>query len=194
MRNILGLLLLMAMFAVGATSAAYADTVAVDQVYNFAFGIPAFGSSFAASGLNGPDSIAAPFPPWTFTLPIGGTLTVIDGFQSGDQFNVTDSGVSLGDTSVPILGANCGFNFAACLSNPDMSIGVFALGSGTHAIDGTAIAMPFGGGTAFFEVTPNVSPVPAPAALPLFATGLVALGLLGWFRKRKACGNLLGAA
>ena len=30
------------------------------------------------------------------------------------------------------------------------------------------------------------SPVPLPAALPLFATGLGALGLLGWRRKRKA--------
>jgi hypothetical protein len=27
---------------------------------------------------------------------------------------------------------------------------------------------------------------PVPAALPLFATGLAALGLLGWRKKRKA--------
>ena len=31
-----------------------------------------------------------------------------------------------------------------------------------------------------------VSQVPLPAALPLFATGLGVLGLLGWRRKRKA--------
>ena len=31
-----------------------------------------------------------------------------------------------------------------------------------------------------------VGPTPLPAALPLFATGLGALGLLGWRRKRKA--------
>jgi hypothetical protein len=35
-------------------------------------------------------------------------------------------------------------------------------------------------------VTPVVSATPLPAALPLFATGLGALGLLGWRRKRKA--------
>jgi hypothetical protein len=35
------------------------------------------------------------------------------------------------------------------------------------------------------EIT-AVSAVPLPAALPLFATGLGALGLLGWRRKRKA--------
>lgn len=32
----------------------------------------------------------------------------------------------------------------------------------------------------------TVSTVPVPAALPLFGTGLAALGLLGWRRKRKA--------
>jgi hypothetical protein len=31
-----------------------------------------------------------------------------------------------------------------------------------------------------------VGGVPVPAALPLFATGLGALGLIGWWRKRKA--------
>ena len=34
------------------------------------------------------------------------------------------------------------------------------------------------------EFSPN--PTPLPAALPLFATGLGALGLLGWRRKKKA--------
>jgi len=32
----------------------------------------------------------------------------------------------------------------------------------------------------------TLSPVPLPGALPLFATGLAGLGLLGWSRKRKA--------
>lgn len=36
------------------------------------------------------------------------------------------------------------------------------------------------------EVTVNSAAVPLPAAFPLFATGLGALGLLGWRRKRKA--------
>jgi hypothetical protein len=34
-----------------------------------------------------------------------------------------------------------------------------------------------------------VAPVPLPAALPLFATGLGALGLLAWRRKRKAAAS-----
>jgi len=35
-----------------------------------------------------------------------------------------------------------------------------------------------------FSLTGNT--VPLPATLPLFATGIGALGLLGWRRKRKA--------
>ena len=34
----------------------------------------------------------------------------------------------------------------------------------------------------------NLSQVPLPATLPLFATGLGALGLLGWRRKKAATG------
>jgi hypothetical protein len=37
-----------------------------------------------------------------------------------------------------------------------------------------------------WAVTLNVETTPLPAALPLFASGLGALGLLGWRRKRKA--------
>lgn len=40
---------------------------------------------------------------------------------------------------------------------------------------------------AFDDVTfSEISEVPVPAALPLFGTGLAALGFLGWRRKRKA--------
>jgi hypothetical protein len=50
------------------------------------------------------------------------------------------------------------------------------------------------GGEIRTELDPLGTPaVPIPAALPLFATGLGALGLLGWRRKRNARVSLLGA-
>ena len=44
--------------------------------------------------------------------------------------------------------------------------------------------------TGFYSISviSGVPEVPLPAALPLFATGLGVLGLLGWRRKRKAVG------
>jgi hypothetical protein len=46
-----------------------------------------------------------------------------------------------------------------------------------------------GGGTSGYGgtlTTQGIGVVPLPAALPLFATGLAAMGLLGWRRRRKA--------
>jgi hypothetical protein len=43
----------------------------------------------------------------------------------------------------------------------------------------------FGGDTYTFQFRSDVD-VPLPGALPLFATGLAGLGLLGWRRKKKA--------
>jgi hypothetical protein len=52
----------------------------------------------------------------------------------------------------------------------------------------TAGTFSVGGSDTFDSVSGTISPAatPLPAALPLFATGIGGLGLLGWRRKRKA--------
>ncbi len=102
---------------------------------------------------------------------------------------------SVGQTPVPGAFANWGGhepNDAAVFSAVYMNVGVegefgiqngqwadarFGLASGDPAITGDNIV------GYFVEFSPASTPVPA--ALPLFATGLGALGLLGWRRKRK---------
>ena len=58
---------------------------------------------------------------------------------------------------------------------------------------GTDIVGPVNGVTPTFNAAFSLDGVetPLPAALPLFATGLGALGLLGWRRKRKAAARRL---
>jgi hypothetical protein len=58
-------------------------------------------------------------------------------------------------------------------------------------------ALPFGDpqvlGTLTFTLNNSTSATPLPAALPLFASGLGALGLLGWRRKRKNAAAIAAA-
>jgi hypothetical protein len=103
---------------------------------------------------------------------------------------------SVGQTAVPGAYTNWGGhepNDSELFSAVYMNVGVegefgiahgqwadarYGLASGDPAITGDNIV------GFFVEFSP--SPVPLPGSLPLFATGLGALGLLGWRRKRKA--------
>ena len=60
---------------------------------------------------------------------------------------------------------------AGVMSSPDVVNGVVFFGSNDHSV---------------WAVSEVQIAVPLPATLPLFTTGLGALGLLGWRRKRKA--------
>ena len=61
-------------------------------------------------------------------------------------------------------------------------------GSNTYFVfrDGPDLTTGFYGSIETVRVHPDDDPAPLPAALPLFATGIGGLDLLGWRKKRKA--------
>lgn len=61
-----------------------------------------------------------------------------------------------------------------------------AIGQGGDFLQSSPFPGPTIEGTATYQLVTNVSVTPLPAALPLYATGLGALALLRWRRKRKA--------
>ena len=72
------------------------------------------------------------------------------------------------------------FNITAVI--PDQIPAVLFLGS-TQLSFSYSLSINVENGSGF--ITSTVAAVPLPAALPLFATGLAALGLLAWRRKRQ---------
>lgn len=125
-------------------------------------------------------------PPWTFIAPAGGaTLIVVDGFIAGDQFQLFDSGVSIGLTSAPGSG-DCGSDPVSCLANPNMSQGSFTLAAGSHSITLVATLSPSGGGAGFLQVKAEQVPeVPEPGLSALLTVGLLVLYRWGRRAGRK---------
>jgi hypothetical protein len=113
--------------------------------------------------------------------PVGSGSTITDNlvFPIGTTF----TGTSASYISVANLDTH-GLAF-------DTTAGVFVIystvvpnASPSEATGNFYSQVPAGGG--FGVGVFNLVPAPLPAALPLFATGLSALGLLGWRRKRTA--------
>ncbi len=63
--------------------------------------------------------------------------------------------------------------------------GLLEIGGYAVTLHITPLSLSSDGGPVPFSLTADITPTPLPAALPLFATGLGGLGLLGWRRKRK---------
>lgn len=167
------------------TAPATAGPISFDTWYQFTFsdpGVEARGvdpddplGGFAIPSSGTPTTFLDA-PPWTFDAP-GALLRVVDAFESGDQFEVFDFGLSLGLTTLVLEGIDGGDDPVPNLANPGMSSRTFVLTSGSHSITIVASLAPSFGGSAYFIVSPTVSPVPEPATILLFGSGLAILAL-----------------
>jgi len=120
---------------------------------------------------------------FTFTITEASILTVTDVFKAGDQLEVFADGVSLGLTSLPTgTGFTSDFDLAA--ADAGWSTGSWSFLAGTYVISGLAELSPFGDGVGALRLDSNISAVPVPAALFLFAPAV--LGFFGLRRKSAA--------
>lgn len=83
--------------------------------------------------------------PWDttfdFTLTNPAILKVADAGIDGDRFNVTDNGLSIGNTSIPYDdGADIGGDYDGAFADYRFSSGWWVLFPGSHSITGTTIA------------------------------------------------------
>ncbi len=162
-----------------------------------------FADGGTATGTITPDGFGLDLTAWDITVS-GGS----DGDFPGFTFNTTQSSFTFsgpGDSLDPEpeidFQASCCFDTDIKLILP-----VFSLPAAGGVVDLATTVSPFlSGGVNFISVqsiSPNVNvefqrfivsgslisetaATPLPATLPLFATGLGALGLFGWSRKRK---------
>ena len=155
-------------------------------------------------------ALFAPFSPNRLFAPIGSNITDgvfsipgtggttpagVMGFGAvfsdvdlaGTSIAFTTTAGGFGPLAVPTFSGNQTFSFLGILLAPGEGLitrvrivtGTTALGPSESA--GVDLVVM----DDFLYAEPQ-STVPLPAALPLFATGLGALGLIGWWRKRKA--------
>jgi len=136
---------------------------------------------------------------WTFTATSTGVLSLQDYFGTTvDIYTVSGglsgtSGLGLLPTVFPtVVGTTpssilYNSKYDTDWQNTALSRMQIAFGPGTYTIDISIVLPASLAEKAGFGIRADyVPPVPVPAALPLFATGLGALGFLSWRRKRKA--------
>lgn len=150
------------------------------EILNSEFNLPAdqtnvyYTSYFATNTTN----------PITITFPTAITdffLDVYNGETYSDQFTVSDN---LGNTNTVTLTSN---------GNGGNALIAFPAAGNVVTISTTDPNFDFSIDNLGFDQGLSPNPTPIPAALPLFATGLGAMGLFGWRKKRKNNAQLASA-
>ena len=121
---------------------------------------------------------------FTFTLTGYAVLSLIDGFVSGDRWQVFVNNVSFGLSSIPVSGASSvGGKYAVAATNPNFSSFMHRFGPGTYKItmlvkqrSGTDTRDHLGAARL------DTAQVPVPAAGLMLIS---ALGAAGALRKRR---------
>src|SRR5262245_3234122 len=169
-RILLGAMMAVAIAHQSATSPATAATITYDLV-----GVTA---TFVSLGT---DTVTGNFSFDPTTTSLSAVNIVSTGPVNPDHFTVPSSPItanSIRAFSAEIFITINFLNNLGLSSDPVSSINfVIPINPGSNAASTSVTGQ---------AVPRGVSAVPLPAALPLFATGLGALGLLGWRRKRKA--------
>lgn len=152
------------------------DSQSIDQRFLWSGGLGPI-QSITAPGCSISCTIAFD-PIWEITVAQDSLidLSANDAFTVGDEFELVFDGSVIAWTNTFAGGG--GF-FVGQLSSLFL-----AMGTHTFSINVVSLAPGFTSGGAYLNFSP-VSPVPVPAALPLFSSALAGLGLMGWRRRRK---------
>jgi hypothetical protein len=124
-------------------------------------------------------------------ITLSQTLTVLPSttYSIGYYAGVSSGSFGFQGADILINGVSINPSSPGVLTSLDFSevLGSFTTGAAQTSL--TVLYAASGSGTGSVGLSLDdffFTPVPLPAALPLFASGLAGLGLLGWRRKRKA--------
>lgn len=171
----------------GPLSAGQTATLTLNGVSSY----PSFNLSFDLYTLMSLDGDEPTFGPDFFKLMVNGTTTLLNNtFTVSVSATQSYGGVGSpgGTGSDPLLYGQLGFVYPPNFRDMTyhLSFDIVADGNSTIAFNFIGNSTQGWPDEGFGIDNVSVSGTPLPAALPLFATGLGALGLLGWRRKRKA--------
>jgi len=159
----------------------------VDVAYMPSNGIAGSGS---LSQVTGTDYIAGDTYTFTFwaAIPlanVAGTTTATLGAGTTVEVGFTERGVQDGlpaPVQIALLANGLWDEYTITLTPAELA----ASSATGHQIGVMLFASTAANQNTPFQVDFDIAPVPIPAALPLFATGLGMIGLLGWRRKKSA--------